>query len=625
MEGRFTERETGAEYHVRELSDGTVVWVGEDVSGTGIKNFTNIFFGRRVSATEARGDFIDIPKGRSNGLFTNLRIHFGADELNFTLPGIGERTLTRPETDFPVTNFLEWGAGFYDEPPTSDTFSLTGVWQCNDGGIYYIRQFGTRVAWFGEHLRGEWSNVFLGEVSDSRLSGRWVDVPKGRASGSGEIRLEVKGIVPVATRIPGTRLERVNATGGFGGSEWIKTDSVRVAFRLRDLRIVRNADVGGINVGGDEPYLMPVYVTVGGNQYRNLFQLSSAARPPRPSVVSPLFQHPWGRHGEWPKNNLTWQEDLAPGTVIPVPDYVSYFETELRTLPGLQPNSSLGRDTPVFVPGIIALEEASTRHQDIQAGYQALLQNSSRLIHNEIARASREFLGSGTVDFDALIEALRIALGEVTISAIRASALSDFFGIIGGFDPDKNMGSSFRGFSFGMLKDAALRGTSIPVNILFNETRPGEWRVSGTISGSLGPFRRSGTVTELEVTFETGNDDKRRGSTVEIVVNIVGSSTRGSFRARVRGQRFADHSFHTIRVPLTPAVTLGNLRNLQIIWTRDPGGGWPENPDSWDLRAIRVVAFDQLGRRHTLLRDQLQDQKFDANRTLTIPLPRVSS
>jgi hypothetical protein len=43
MEGRFTERETGAEYHVRELSDGTVVWVGEDVSGTGIK-ILQIFF-----------------------------------------------------------------------------------------------------------------------------------------------------------------------------------------------------------------------------------------------------------------------------------------------------------------------------------------------------------------------------------------------------------------------------------------------------------------------------------------------------------------------------------------------------------------------------------------------------
>jgi len=95
---------------------------------------------------------------------------------------------------------------------------LTGIWTCNDGGTYYVRQIGNEVLWYGENdaRHPRWSNVFHGNLSSrgNTLIGTWADVPKGRTSGMGEMRIRIKA--------DGNIMESYHQTGGFGGSIWTR-------------------------------------------------------------------------------------------------------------------------------------------------------------------------------------------------------------------------------------------------------------------------------------------------------------------------------------------------------------------------------------------------------------------
>jgi hypothetical protein len=92
---------------------------------------------------------------------------------------------------------------------------LTGVWSCNDGGSYYVRQLGDDVWWYGEASPDSpgWSNVANGRLHGSMLRLKWADVPKGGAMGSGTLHLEV---------LDDGRMVAVKKIGGFGGSEWTR-------------------------------------------------------------------------------------------------------------------------------------------------------------------------------------------------------------------------------------------------------------------------------------------------------------------------------------------------------------------------------------------------------------------
>src|SRR5438552_1137645 len=59
--------------------------------------------------------------------------------------------------------------------------NLTGIWNCNDGGIYYIRQVSNEIWWFGNSSNNAFSNVFHGQLSGSTITGKWSDVPLGKA------------------------------------------------------------------------------------------------------------------------------------------------------------------------------------------------------------------------------------------------------------------------------------------------------------------------------------------------------------------------------------------------------------------------------------------------------------
>jgi hypothetical protein len=68
---------------------------------------------------------------------------------------------------------------------------LTGAWHGPDLGTYYVRQFGEAVWWLALSVdRGQtFAHVFHGSLRGSVLTGDWVDVPLGTATGSGSLTL----------------------------------------------------------------------------------------------------------------------------------------------------------------------------------------------------------------------------------------------------------------------------------------------------------------------------------------------------------------------------------------------------------------------------------------------------
>jgi hypothetical protein len=83
-----------------------------------------------------------------------------------------------------------------DDP--SDAGELTGAWQGDDAGVYYIRHVGDCLWWFGTEIRdvepgvtGQrgFSNVASGRVDGTRIELEWADVPMGDILNGGGLTL----------------------------------------------------------------------------------------------------------------------------------------------------------------------------------------------------------------------------------------------------------------------------------------------------------------------------------------------------------------------------------------------------------------------------------------------------
>jgi hypothetical protein len=114
-----------------------------------------------------------------------------------------------------------------DDP--ADEGELTGAWAGNDSGVYYIRQVGDCVWWFGTEVtdiaprvtgqRG-FANVASGRVVGTQVDLEWADVPLGDTvngggltfvydEASGQLTLtEQRGGIPFG----GTVLTRIDPT-----------------------------------------------------------------------------------------------------------------------------------------------------------------------------------------------------------------------------------------------------------------------------------------------------------------------------------------------------------------------------------------------------------------------------
>jgi hypothetical protein len=87
-----------------------------------------------------------------------------------------------------VASFSLWAAILGD---------LSGVWNRDDGGKYYISHSQNSIWWAGLSSDGQfydglgYTNVFSGTINGNQISGRWVDVPRGSTSNMGSFQLVV--------------------------------------------------------------------------------------------------------------------------------------------------------------------------------------------------------------------------------------------------------------------------------------------------------------------------------------------------------------------------------------------------------------------------------------------------
>lgn len=111
-----------------------------------------------------------------------------------------------------------------DDP--ADTGDLTGAWAGTDTGVYYIRQVGDCIWWFGTELRdiepgvtGQrgFSNVAAGRVDGTEIVVEWADVPMGNILNGGGLTLVYDA---AADRLEIT--ERRGSGKPFGATEFVR-------------------------------------------------------------------------------------------------------------------------------------------------------------------------------------------------------------------------------------------------------------------------------------------------------------------------------------------------------------------------------------------------------------------
>ena len=101
--------------------------------------------------------------------------------------------------------------------PADESGGLTGVWEADDDGIYYLRETSDgRIWWFGTDVGrttgNTFSNVAVGKIDRDVIQLEWADVPYGTWLNRGDLTLQVSA--------DGHTLTKIEATGGFGGSTW---------------------------------------------------------------------------------------------------------------------------------------------------------------------------------------------------------------------------------------------------------------------------------------------------------------------------------------------------------------------------------------------------------------------
>ena len=119
---------------------------------------------------------------------------------------------------------------------------ITGKWNGNDGGFYYIRQIGNDIWWFGTNVFtagpefNAFSNVLHGTRNGLTIDAKWQDVPLGDTKSKGDISLT---IAPT-----GEKITKNSASGGFGGNSWIKKCDQIAKSKLPTDVILAESDTG---------------------------------------------------------------------------------------------------------------------------------------------------------------------------------------------------------------------------------------------------------------------------------------------------------------------------------------------------------------------------------------------
>ncbi|HTK44582.1 MAG TPA: hypothetical protein VL749_04415 [Patescibacteria group bacterium] len=105
----------------------------------------------------------------------------------------------------------------------TSAIDLTGTWDGDDDGVYYLRQLGDEIWWLGMSGLGgplvargtDWTNVYHGTLAGGTVTGTYADVPGGKIQDSGPVVLKL-----TSTSGGGISLVRTDPllSTGFGGT-----------------------------------------------------------------------------------------------------------------------------------------------------------------------------------------------------------------------------------------------------------------------------------------------------------------------------------------------------------------------------------------------------------------------
>ncbi len=204
----------GGHYYVRQV-ENSLYWFGEDGNG----NWANAFEATLESAYTAKGSFYDVAKGRYKGRGPlTITVNPYLDGFKLESGRFGGTVWTR-KSRLPRNLPGYRRAGF---SAFGNINNLDGEWRCDDGGVYYTREVGGMLIWYGEGGldsggKAAFANVAFGTRKGNSIRMVWFDVPKGdfRFKGKGEFTLKV-------TSANKFKMER-NLKGGFGGRNWERT------------------------------------------------------------------------------------------------------------------------------------------------------------------------------------------------------------------------------------------------------------------------------------------------------------------------------------------------------------------------------------------------------------------
>jgi len=102
--------------------------------------------------------------------------------------------------------------------PDTSAADLGGIWTADDGGTYWITTIGTCLWWVGlsgssdpATIGTDFANVYFANASRVTVEGVWADIPRGRTSSDGTLKLVIGA---------DGELRQSDSTGGFGGQTW---------------------------------------------------------------------------------------------------------------------------------------------------------------------------------------------------------------------------------------------------------------------------------------------------------------------------------------------------------------------------------------------------------------------
>lgn len=125
-------------------------------------------------------------------------------------------------------------------PLQAQAWDLSGVWNGNPGGTFYIMQHGNDIWWYGEQSPNNpgWTNVAHGSIFGNQINLEWSDVPKGNSSVYGTLVVDIISNNEL-------RKQKDNSIGGvpFGVNSWTR-QGIKQALSIEVAKEIRFA--GGI-------------------------------------------------------------------------------------------------------------------------------------------------------------------------------------------------------------------------------------------------------------------------------------------------------------------------------------------------------------------------------------------